>query len=234
MNPFEQLGQALTAASHGLTRDDLHRLKGQSDELRRNPMRGCVFQKVASYAAHVYENAEDKGSPGYHLFTKLAGTPVDQWHEGYNRFVLAAMRVFGDDAAADLEKSAALHAGGVLPAIGATAGAASDFYTKLLSMAALGGLGIGSGAWYFNRGVRQDQDKAEGIKAQIAYYKRVANQLNHELAADPTLGADVQRLQDRASMVAGDTAKHLERERDSADRRSRGDVPNPAEAAIYA
>ena len=237
MNPFEKFGMYIGGIASGVHPHRLHEMQGHVAALKDSPIRDTMFRKVASFAAHVYEHAEGQGSLGYQLFTKLANLRPGTWHHGYDRFAEAALRALGDDVTGELSKQAlsggAGGAAGAVAGAGAVASGAADLYAKLLSLSVLGGVGLGSGAWLFNRNTRQDEDKAEGIKAQIAYYKRVADRLNHELKADPELGQDVEKLQNRASIIGVDTHKALEDQRDKNERRERGSASEMAEAAIY-
>lgn len=162
-NFFHKLGAAVGAAAHGLRFRDIPALEGFSEHLDKHE--DGRFHKMAAQAgAMCYALAGREDSFGHHLYVKIASSP---WLPGYVDLMQPLYQALGKSA----------NAGWLSPLK-----TGWDGLQTAALVSALAGLGTGALNWKLNRDITTDEDDTAVLQARRDEYRRVADEINANLA----------------------------------------------------
>jgi len=209
---FFNLGVKLAAAANDRDPQSLVTLAGMVSTID-NPKEanyGYLQKFVCKIASDAFSEAGRKNEFEYHIFNKLASTPV--WFKEFDTYSDAALTALGKIAMEyeQLNKEASTdavvkEAQNLLPNILATAGRATPEVLRSIAAAgALGGGITGGLYWLLNRHSQEDEDEAEVIKAKIDYYNKISDEIKRQLGtkklAPAQIAAQVQEIASRENL----------------------------------
>lgn len=209
---FFNLGVKLAAAAHGRDSNNIVALSGLVSTVD-NPKEtnyGFIQKFVCKVAADAFAEAGRKNEMEYHVFEKLATTPV--WYSEFDNYSDAAFAALGlvafeheqlnkEASRDDLVKQAK----NFLPNLISMAGSSTPDVIKAMAAAgALGGGITGGLYWLLNRHSQEDEDEAEQIKAKIDYYNKISDEIKRQLGtkkiAPAELASQVQEIVNRDNL----------------------------------
>ena len=175
-NPFFEMGAALTAARHGLTRDELLQKRARA-EVMDSAEAGPFHQELCKIARAAFEADGDTTSAESILFDRLSR--VEAWDPAFNRFTAPVLRSLSKQATVLLPAVAALHdkaGGGVMKTL--TAGGA------------LGGAALGSLAFLLSRNAQQSSAENAALLEKVKAYKRLKRDITEDMAQNEVMEAN--------------------------------------------
>lgn len=204
-SPAFLAGQQLGLMTYGFSKSGFATADGMVSALENhnNPEYG-KFQKVlCKYASEAFKQVGEMGSFEYNLFKEAAHT--QEWYPELDKFSDAVLIALGNvvkqareerhlKIREDISKKAAMNLGTIVPSV--AQGVVSNTPDLLKTVA---GVGVGGGAiagslaWLMNRHVAQDEDKAEGMKAKIRYYRKLTQDIRNQLGSNPAAPQDVRQ-----------------------------------------
>lgn len=209
---FFNLGVKIASAARGRDPQSLVTISGLVSTVD-NPKEanyGFTQKFVCKVAADAFSEAGRKHEIEYHIFEKLASTPI--WYPEFDTYSDAVFSALGAVATehentkkqADAEVIVK-QAAGLLPQLITTTGKSTpDIIKSLAAAGALGGGITGGLYWLLNRHSQEDEDEAEVMKAKIDYYNKISDEIKSQLGkkklAPAQLAAQVQEIADRENL----------------------------------
>lgn len=172
----EAIGVAMAAQDRGIDPEGLTSTLSKVDALINEPSYRHNLFKVAS----VILEASDMETGAAYRFIEKASQANVACPEEYESMLKGAATFILQSLARleDLEKSAA----NPVPALAVRLGAMTpSVVSTLAALSAAAGAGAGSVAWALNRHSRQDALDVEQMKAQIAKYNQVSQEIEERL-----------------------------------------------------
>jgi len=204
-SPAFLAGQQLGLLTYGFSKSGFATADGMISALEnhKHPEYG-KFQKVlCKYASEAFKHAGEMGSFEYNLFKEAAHAP--EWYPELDKFSDAVLIALGNivkeakeerhfKMREDLTKKAAMNLGAIVPSVAEGVVSHTPDLLKTVAGVGVGGGAIaGSLAWLMNRHVAQDEDKAEGMKAKIRYYRKLTQDIRNQLGSGPVPEQDVRQ-----------------------------------------
>lgn len=171
---------------------------------------GFIQKFVCKVASDAFEESGRKNELEYHVFDKLANTPV--WFPEFDNYSNAALAAIGKVATEHEQQikdasndEVVKQSNNMLAGLLASAGKATPDVVKNVAGAGAVGGGIAGGLyWLLNRHSAEDEDEAEVIKAKIDYYNKISDEIKRQLGNNKLppaqLAAQVQEIAQRENL----------------------------------
>lgn len=209
---FFNLGAKLASTALGRDPQSLVTISGLVSTID-NPKEanyGFVQKFVCKVAADAFAEAGRKSELEFHIFEKLAHTPV--WYAEFDAYSDAALMAIGKIAAENEQQikeasseEIVKQANNLLPNLVSMAGKSTPDIVKSIATAGAVGGGITGGLyWLLNRHSQEDEDEAEVVKAKIDYYNKISDEIKRQLGtkklAPSQIAAQVQEIAARENL----------------------------------
>ena len=171
---------------------------------------GFIQKFVCKVASDAFAEAGRKNEIEYHVFDKLATTPI--WYpefDSYSDAAFAALGKVANEYEQQIKEASneevVKQSNNILTGLLTTAGKAAPEAIKTFAGAGALGGGIAGGLyWLLNRHSAEDEDEAEVIKAKIDYYNKISDEIKRQLGtkkiAPAQLAAQVQEIAERENL----------------------------------